>query len=99
MASGGDGVISVVSNIVPRLVAELCSSCATGDFDSARSHDALLAPIIHAAFIESNPIPVKAMLHMTGRMQDVLRLPLVPLADTYRPLVRDALLRGMVLSA
>jgi 4-hydroxy-tetrahydrodipicolinate synthase len=99
MASGGDGVISVISNIVPRMVADLCQACAAGDFAAARSIDATLAPIIHAAFIESNPIPVKAMLHFAGRMQDVLRLPLVSLADTFRPMVHDVLVRARVLSA
>ncbi len=99
MASGGDGVISVISNIVPSMVAGLCKACASGDYEGARAIDATLAPIIHAAFIESNPIPVKAMLHMVGRMQDELRLPLVPLANTFRALVRDALLHAHVLSA
>jgi 2,3,4,5-tetrahydropyridine-2-carboxylate N-succinyltransferase len=46
---------------------------------------------VHAAFIESNPIPVKAMLHMQGRMQNVLRLPLVPLSDVHHDTVRRAL--------
>jgi 4-hydroxy-tetrahydrodipicolinate synthase len=99
MASGGDGVISVISNIVPRLVANLCEACASGDYVAARVLDARLAPVIHAAFIESNPIPVKAMLHMAGRMQDVLRLPLVPLADTARSFVHDALVQAHIHSA
>ena len=99
MASGGDGVISVVSNIVPRLVADLCQACAAGNYEAARAIDAKLAPVIHAAFVESNPIPVKAMLNLVGRMQDILRLPLVPLAESFRPLVHDALVRAQVLSA
>ncbi len=98
MAHGGDGVISVVSNIVPRLVAELCQACARGDFSSARSIEARLAPLVHAAFVESNPIPVKAMLQMAGRMEDILRLPLVPLAAEFRGVVRDALVRTQLLA-
>ena len=93
MAHGGDGVISVVSNVAPRLVAELCQACARGDFAGARDIDARLAPVVHAAFVESNPIPVKAMLQMAGRMENSLRLPLVPLADEFRAVVRDALAR------
>ncbi len=91
MAHGGDGVISVVSNIVPRLVADLCRALASDDMPEARRLAARLAPVIQAAFIESNPIPVKAMLSMTGHMHDVLRLPLVPLAAEYRHQVRDVL--------
>ena len=99
MAHGGDGVISVISNIVPTLVAQLCAACARGDFGAARGIDRQLAPIIHAAFIESNPIPAKHMLHLTGRMHDRLRLPLVPLAVEHHALVRDALVRAQLLSA
>jgi len=91
MAHGGDGVISVVSNVLPKLVAELCQACASHDYTRARSLEARLAPMVHAAFVESNPIPVKAMLQMQGRMQNVLRLPLVPLAPEYHPLMRSVL--------
>ena len=98
MAHGGDGVISVVSNVAPRLVVELCHACARGDFAAARDIDAKLAPVVHAAFVESNPIPVKAMLQMAGRMEDSLRLPLVPLADEFRAVVRDALARTQLLT-
>ncbi len=98
MAHGGDGVISVVSNVVPRLVAELCHACVRGDYAGARDIEARLAPVVYAAFVESNPIPVKAMLQMAGRMEDSLRLPLVPLADEYRALVRDALVRTQLLT-
>ncbi len=91
MAHGGDGVISVVSNIVPRLVATFCRALAANDLSAARELDTRLAPIISAAFIESNPIPVKAMLSMTAHMHDILRLPLVPLGAEYRHYVRDVL--------
>jgi 4-hydroxy-tetrahydrodipicolinate synthase len=91
MAHGGDGVISVVSNVVPHLVASLCNAMARGDLGDARRLDARLAPLVHAAFIESNPIPVKAMLHMQSRMENVLRLPLVPLSDVHHDTVRRAL--------
>lgn len=91
MAEGGDGVISVVSNVVPALVVELCHLMTAGDLAAARAVASRLAPIIDAAFIESNPIPVKAMLAAMGRCADVLRLPLVPLADGYRDRVRGVL--------
>ncbi len=91
MAHGGDGVISVVSNVVPHLMAALCRAMSRGDLSDARRLDARIAPVVHAAFVEANPIPIKAMLHMQQRMQNVLRLPLVPLSDVYRDTVRHLL--------
>ena len=97
MAHGGEGLISVVSNAAPHLVASLCAAVARGDLAGARRIDARLAGVVHAAFIESNPIPVKAMLHMQGRMENVLRLPLVPLAAVHHEHVRRALVTAGVL--
>ncbi len=99
MAHGGDGVISVVSNVVPALTAGLCSAMARGDLTEARRIDALVAPVLHAAFIESNPIPVKAMLALQGRMHNVLRLPLLPLADAHHAVVQQAMRDGSALTA
>lgn len=98
MALGGDGVISVISNATPRAMAELANACARGDFAAARALDAKLAPWMQAAFLESNPIPAKAALAMMGRVQESLRLPLVPLADTFRARVRLALEHAGALS-
>lgn len=91
MAAGGDGVVSVTSNVAPQLVAQLCESMHRGDYDDARAIDARLAQWTSAAFIESNPIPVKAALSMMGLMQNELRLPLVPLLEAHHARVRSAL--------
>ena len=91
MAMGGDGVISVTSNATPRLVAALCARCAAGDLVGARATQARLAAWTHAAFVESNPLPVKAALARLGRVANVLRLPLVPLLEAHLPLVEAAL--------
>jgi len=91
MAEGGDGVISVTSNVVPRLVSELTECLALGDFVQARNISHRLAPWTAAAFVESNPIPSKAALALMGKMKNVLRLPLVPLADTHNKLLRSSL--------
>ena len=99
MAHGGDGVISVISNVVPALVSALCTAMSRGDLAKARRLDAQMAPVVHAAFIESNPIPVKAMLAMMGRLQDRLRLPLVPLLASHHPLVRAALMQTGALAS
>lgn len=93
MAHGGDGIISVISNVVPALMSALCDAMARGDLAEARRIDARLAPVAHAAFLESNPIPTKTMLAMMGRMLGHLRLPLVPLLEAHHPQVRAALVQ------
>lgn len=77
-ASGGDGLISVASNELPREVTELVRLARTGELDGARELLWKLMPLLDANFIESNPIPVKAALALMGRIRNVLRLPLVP---------------------
>jgi 4-hydroxy-tetrahydrodipicolinate synthase len=62
-----------------------------GDTAGARDIDHRLAAWTSAAFIESNPMPVKAALSMLGKFENVLRLPLVPLADPHAETVRKAL--------
>jgi len=99
MADGGDGVVSVTSNAAPRLVAQLTELCAAGDFAAARVINHQLAEWTTAAFIEANPIPAKAALAMMGKMLNVLRLPLVPLAEKFEPTVRAALVSVGALTA
>jgi len=91
MARGGDGVISVVSNAVPAALHALCAAAARGDLPAVRALQDRLAPLFSAAFVESNPIPIKAALAMMGRIDNVLRLPLVPLDARHERVVRDAL--------
>jgi 4-hydroxy-tetrahydrodipicolinate synthase len=91
MACGGDGVISVVSNAVPAAMHALTAAAARGDVAATRALHDQLAPLFSAAFVESNPIPIKAALAMMGRMENVLRLPLVPLDVRHETLLRHAL--------
>jgi 4-hydroxy-tetrahydrodipicolinate synthase len=91
MAAGGDGVISVISNATPKAMAQLCDLAAKGDITGAKKIHFQLLPWMRAAFVESNPIPVKAAMAMLGRMENHLRLPLVPLAETHTETVRAAL--------
>ena len=91
MAMGADGVISVVSNATPRAMSQLVDRAHAGDWDGARQVHDTLVPWMTAAFLESNPIPLKAALAMMGRMQHVLRLPLVPLDARHSATVREAL--------
>jgi 4-hydroxy-tetrahydrodipicolinate synthase len=99
MADGGDGVVSVTSNAAPSLVAQLTELCAAGDFAAARGVHHRLAEWTAAAFVESNPIPVKAALALMGKMSNVVRLPLVPLDKKHEPTVRAALVSVGALTA
>ena len=99
MVMGGDGVISVISNATPRAMASLVEACATGDYATARAMHELLGPWMAAAFVESNPIPAKAALAMQRRIQNVLRLPLVPLDDAHSQTIRHALVAAGALEA
>jgi 4-hydroxy-tetrahydrodipicolinate synthase len=91
MALGGDGVISVVSNLFPAAMVALTRAVARGDLTQARALHRALRPIFSAAFIDSNPMPAKAALAADGHVHDVLRLPLVPLAGTHRDIVLAAM--------
>lgn len=98
MAEGGDGVISVTSNAVPHLAAKMCELQDKGDLAGAREIAHRLAAWTSAAFVESNPIPVKAALSMMGKCANVLRLPLVPLAEAHDATVKKALAAAGALS-
>jgi len=91
VAEGGDGVISVTSNVVPRLAARLVDAFDEGSADEAREIAHRLSEWTTAAFVESNPIPAKAALSMMGRLRNVLRLPLVPMKSSYEEMLRSAL--------
>ena len=98
MGLGGDGIISVISNATPRLMAQLCNQMAVGDVAGARELHFKLLQWMRAAFIESNPLPVKAALSMMGRIRNVLRLPLVPLTEANSATVRAALVSAGALT-
>lgn len=91
LALGGDGLISVVSNVVPRLMTELVAAGRAGKADEARELHLRLLAWMRAAFIESNPLPVKAALAMMGKFENVLRSPLVPMSESKAEAVRSSL--------
>jgi 4-hydroxy-tetrahydrodipicolinate synthase len=99
IAAGGHGIISVVSNAVPGSVAQLCARALAGDFGGAQALHLRLTPFFAAAFVESNPLPIKAALAMMGRLQNRLRLPLVPMDPKHEPRLREALIRAGGLSS
>ena len=76
IAVGGGGVISTVSNIVPKDMSLMTDYALKGDLKSARRLNFKLLPLIHAMFIETNPIPVKKALNIMGFIENEIRLPL-----------------------
>ncbi|MBI2360979.1 MAG: dihydrodipicolinate synthase family protein, partial [Deltaproteobacteria bacterium] len=81
MALGGKGVISTVANIVPKEMSELAQACLKGDWEKGRSLQFKLIPLIHAVFVETNPIPVKTALSLMGKCRGDLRLPLTSMSE------------------
>ena len=83
MANGGDGVISVAANIVPKYISQICSLNLSDQFDHAEELNSILKNLYELLFVESNPIPVKWMLNKMGRIQPGIRLPLVPFNQVF----------------
>lgn len=79
MALGGNGVISVASNIIPDRMVAFCDAALKGDYATARKLHYELLPLFKAMFIETNPIPVKATLALKGMIKEVYRLPMCPM--------------------
>ena len=83
MALGGKGVISVLSNILPRETSRMCHDFLSGAMQEARKAQLDLLPLINALFSQVNPIPIKAALSEMGYCQNSLRLPLTPMEEPY----------------
>ena len=81
MAMGGQGVISVLSNVLPRETAALCSKMFNGDVAGAAKMQCDMLELINALFCEVNPIPAKAAMAAMGFCENYLRLPLTPMED------------------
>ena len=85
MSVGGQGVISVLSNVVPAETVEMCNRFFNGDVAGAAALQFELLPLTHALFSEVNPIPVKAAVAAMGYGENYLRLPLTPMEDANWP--------------
>ncbi|MCF8463988.1 MAG: 4-hydroxy-tetrahydrodipicolinate synthase [Flavobacteriales bacterium] len=84
IASGGDGVISVVANALPKEYSNLIRASLSGDFETARSLQYRLFDIVNLLFAEGNPAGVKCALHALGVCEENVRLPLVQVSDKLR---------------
>jgi len=94
MAHGGHGCISVTSNVAPRLCSEFHVAWQRGDLATAlKLHDKLM-PLHTNLFIESNPSPVKYALSLLGKIDETLRLPMVPVSEPTRVAVRSAMVHA-----
>ncbi len=83
LAVGGNGVISVGSNLFPRLFSRLCKAAREGRWDEARALHYRQLPLSRALFSVTSPEPVKAAMAMLGRCEPTIRLPLLPLPDDH----------------
>jgi 4-hydroxy-tetrahydrodipicolinate synthase len=91
IALGADGIISVVSNEVPKQFSTMVRFCLNGEFKKALPIHYKLLDLMNFNFVESSPIPVKAALAMMGMIEEQYRLPLVPLSDKYKPKMKSIL--------
>jgi 4-hydroxy-tetrahydrodipicolinate synthase len=98
IASGGDGLISVVSNEVPAAATMLVHLALSGELANARACLHRLLPLMDANFVETNPAPVKAALELMGKIKNSLRLPLVPVTEPTRETLRAGLRQAGVVN-
>jgi 4-hydroxy-tetrahydrodipicolinate synthase len=94
---GGVGVISVAANEIPQEMGELTRAAVSHHWEEARKLQRKYLPLMQANFIESSPIPVKAVLAMMGKIEEVYRLPLLPMRrDTRAKLQKVAMEAGLI---
>ena len=91
MAAGGDGVISVLSNLMPNKVAALVDALLKEDMAEARSLHYSLAPLFRAMFVDGNPASVKYAMKLKGLLSGMLRLPLVEVNDGAKAVIESAM--------
>ena len=88
---GGDGIISVVSNLAPKAVTELANTALKGDFAEARKMHYRLLPFFKAAFVDGNPTSIKYAMNVKGLPAGTVRLPLVEVTDSAKDVIKTAL--------
>jgi 4-hydroxy-tetrahydrodipicolinate synthase len=97
MAVGARGVISVASNVAPAETARMCELFLSGDVTQAAAVHHELFPLLKALFCETNPIPVKYAASLLGLCPPEPRLPLLPLSENRRALLKAAMIKAGVL--
>lgn len=89
LSMGGKGVISVLSNVLPKETSNMCKLFFDGKVKEAAAEQIKMLPLINALFSEVNPIPAKAAMAKMGFCEDSLRLPLTPMEDDHRQVLYD----------
>ncbi len=92
LAIGAKGVISVIANIFPKDVADMCQLFMKGKFEEAKKLHIKMFPVVKALFIETNPIPVKKAMELMGLSAGNPRLPLMPMSEENTAILRKSLL-------
>ena len=95
MSVGAKGVISVASNVIPGDMAKMIHACLDGDYATALTYHRKYYKLFKHLFIESNPIPVKAAMAMMDLIQEEYRLPLCPISDANKAILKDTLFRAL----
>lgn len=88
LSLGGQGVISVLSNLLPKETSAMVHAYLEGNIEQARTMQLQYLPLIHALFCETNPIPVKAAMALMGYGTNTLRLPLVTMETEHETQLR-----------
>ena len=89
MSLGGKGVISVLSNLLPKQTSQMCKKYLLGDVQGSLAMQLQYLPLINALFSEVNPIPVKAAMAAMGYGENYLRLPLTPMESAHEKVLLD----------
>ncbi len=87
MSLGAKGVISVLSNLLPKETVSICDSFFAGNIEKSRALQLKLMPLIKALFCEVNPIPAKAAMARLGYTENVLRSPLYPMEEAHEKML------------
>jgi len=98
IACGGRGVISVSSNVAPRMMADLVAAARGGNLKKALELQVQMNALHRLLFVESNPIPVKWALHLMGRFSPEIRLPLTPMSEANAAKLKDELKKLKLIS-
>ncbi len=98
LCSGGDGVVSVASNVIPKEMSQMCKFVFDGEIERAREIHLRFFNLFKALFVESNPIPVKAALEMKGFIKNELRLPLVNANEKTIEILKDSMRRSGIMA-
>lgn len=97
MALGGDGIISVVSNEIPKQMSALTKAALQGNWEKARKIHFEWLDLMNANFIETNPQPVKTALTLMGKIKEVFRLPLVSMEEKNKEKLKEVLKKHKLL--